>query len=243
MGTVIGVFPLYDEKKESIWMLPGYLGGIQLAGGTPIILPQKATKEEVEQLVDVCDGFLFTGGHDVGPALYHQRKSENCGMINKERDQLEQQFFELAYALDKPMLGICRGIQMINVLLGGTLYQDLATEYESPLDHVMNPPYNREQHQVLIEKNSPLYHVVKKNRLGVNSYHHQAVKDLAPELTVMAKATDGLVEAVYSKTKRFVWAVQWHPEFFYEVDEASQLIFQNFVDACENCACFNKKAL
>lgn len=234
MGTVIGVFPLYDEKKESIWMLPGYLEGIQLAGGTPIILPQKATIEEVEQLVDVCDGFLFTGGHDVGPSLYHQRKSENCGMTNKERDELEQHFFERAYALDKPMLGICRGIQMINVLLGGTLYQDLATEYKNPLEHVMDPPYNRVQHKVLIDKDSPLYGVLMTEQLGVNSYHHQAVKGLASELSVMAKATDGLVEAVYSKTKRFLWAVQWHPEFFYEDDKASQLIFQTFVDACSN---------
>lgn len=233
MGAVIGVFPLYDEKKESIWMLPGYLEGIQLAGGTPIILPQKATKEEVEQLVDVCDGFLFTGGHDVEPSLYHQRKSENCGMINKERDKLERQFFELAYAVDKPMLGICRGLQMINVLLGGTLYQDLATEYESPLSHVMTPPYNREQHQVEIEKGSPLYKILRTERLGVNSYHHQAVKDLAKDLLVMAKATDGLVEAVYSRAKRFVWAVQWHPEFSYEDDKASQSIFKAFVDACK----------
>lgn len=233
MGTVIGVFPLYDEKKESIWMLPGYLDGIQLAGGTPIILPQRAENEEVDHLVEVCDGFLFTGGHDIGPSMYHERKSENCGIVNKERDQLERQFFERAYALDKPMLGICRGIQMINVLLGGTLYQDLDTEYDSPIDHVMTPPYNRAQHQVLIEKASPLYELLQTEHLGVNSYHHQAVKELSEELSVMARATDGLVEAVYSKNKRFVWAVQWHPEFFYEDDPASRMIFQKFVDTCK----------
>lgn len=235
MGAVIGVFPLYDEKKESIWMLPGYLDGIQFAGGTPIILPQRAEKEEVEQLVNVCDGFLFTGGHDVDPSLYRQQKSKNCGAFNRERDQLERQFFELAYALDKPMLGICRGIQLINVLLGGTLYQDLTSEYESALHHVMKAPYNREQHQLIIEKDSPLYELLRTERLGVNSYHHQAVKDLAEDLSVMARATDGLVEAVYSRSKRFVWAVQWHPEFFYESDRASQSLFRAFVDACGNC--------
>lgn len=85
-------------------MLPGYLEGIQFAGGIPVILPLKAKRDEVEQLVDMCDGFLFTGGHDIDPALYHQSKSEKCGIVNKERDRLEQQFFELAYTLDKPML-------------------------------------------------------------------------------------------------------------------------------------------
>ena len=182
----------------------------------------------------MCDGFLFTGGQDVEPSLYHQRKSENCGMINKERDQLERRFFERAYALDKPMFGICRGIQMFNVLLGGTLYQDLATEYETPLKHSMEPPYNREQHSVEIVKDTPLFDVVKKTKLGVNSYHHQAVKELAKDLSIMAKATDGLVEAVYSRAKRFVWAVQWHPEFSYENDQASRDIFRTFVDACES---------
>ena len=112
MAAVIGVFPLYDEKKESIWMLPGYLEGIQFAGGIPVILPLKAKRDEVEQLVDMCDGFLFTGGHDIDPTLYHQSQSEKCGIVNKERDRSEQQFFELAYTLDKPMLGICRGISL-----------------------------------------------------------------------------------------------------------------------------------
>lgn len=119
-GNVIGVTPLYCDEKKSIWMLPGYLDMLRAAGLVPVILPDIATEEELHRLDQFCDGYLFTGGHDVDPALYDAVPSSLCGSINHNRDHLEERLFRIALASDKPILGICRGIQLINVLLGGT---------------------------------------------------------------------------------------------------------------------------
>lgn len=111
----IAVAPLWDDEKESIWMLPGYLDGIRDAGGIPVILPLSSTPEDVLEIFELCDGLLMTGGHDVSPALYHQEKKESCGQTCAARDRIERVLYENALANEKPVLGICRGIQLINV--------------------------------------------------------------------------------------------------------------------------------
>lgn len=234
MKPVVGVIPLFDEEKDSIWMVPGYMEGIRMAGGIPIILPLKAREDEIIQVAQMCNGFLFTGGHDVDPALYHEEKSEKCGSVNHDRDVLEQRIFEYALEADKPVFGICRGIQLINVLCGGTLYQDLHAEYQGTkkVEHHMQPPYDVPCHQVEILRGTPLAKLLNKSTLAVNSYHHQAIKDLAKKLEPMAVSEDGLVEAVYMPGKRFIQAVQWHPEFIYLADEDECKLFRAFVDAC-----------
>lgn len=141
-----------------------------------------------------------------------------------------------AIADDKPVLGICRGIQFINAALGGKLYQDIPTQRPSEINHHQNPPYNVPVHNVSIAAGSPLHKCLEVEQLPVNSYHHQAVKIMAPELVVMAKAPDGIVEAVYKPDNRFLWAVQWHPEFSYQTDINSMKIFKAFVDAMEQKA-------
>ncbi len=226
----IAVVPLWDDEKESIWMLPGYMDGIRDAGAIPVILPLSSSTEDVLELFDLCDGLLMTGGHDVSPALYHQEKKEACGQICPARDQMERILYENALANEKPVLGICRGIQLINVLQGGTLYQDLPTEYKSPVEHHMNPPYTNIAHTVQIRKESLLYDLLGIETLGVNSYHHQAVKELGADLEVMAESEDGLIEAVCHTKHRFAYAVQWHPEFDYHVNPASKRIFEAFVN-------------
>ena len=150
-GNVIGVTPLYCDEKKSVWMLPGYLDMLRAVGLVPVILPDIATEEELHRLDQFCDGYLFTGGHDVDPALYDAVPSALCGSINHNRDHLEERLFRIALASDKPILGICRGIQLINVLLGGTLYQDLDSEHPSSVEHHMLPPYNRTVHRVTLE--------------------------------------------------------------------------------------------
>lgn len=235
MKAVIGVIPLFDESKDSIWMLPGYMEGIRKAGGIPIILPLQVSNEELNQVYELCDGFLFTGGQDVNPNIYGEEISNQCGQIMEERDELEGRIFKRAYKEDKYILGICRGIHFINTQLGGTLYQDLPTQFqsESKVKHQMEAPYNRKVHNVYIEEKSPLYEVLGKKEIGVNSYHHQGIKKLGNDLQIMATASDGLIEAVCCKTKRFVWAVQWHPEYLYVSDENSQKIFKAFIQAIE----------
>ena len=230
---LIGVMPLWDEGKKSIWMLPGYLEGIQEAGGTPVIFPLTEDREELEQLCSLCNGFLITGGQDEDPAIYGETPIPQMGEICTVLDQMERQVLEYVIKEDKAVLGICRGIQYLNAMLGGSLYQDLNVQHPSKTEHHMEPPYDRVIHQVQIIDGTPLHQLLQVTELGVNSYHHQAVKTLAPSLTVMAESEDGLVEAVCMPEKTYVWAVQWHPELSYQTDKYSRKIFESFVAACK----------
>lgn len=228
---IIGVMPLWDDEKDSLWMLPGYFDGIIQAGGLPVMLPLTDAAVDLEQLVDKCDGFLFTGGHDVSPEIYNEIPLEGLVSTFRKRDVMEGIVLKKAITMDKPVLGICRGIQFINAALGGTLYQDLPTQHPSDIEHHQKPPYDIPVHTVDLALDSPLYNLLGDAKLAVNSYHHQAVKDVAFPLKVMATAPDGVVEAVYMPQHRFLWALQWHPEFSYKTDESSRSIFKAFVDA------------
>lgn len=231
LKPLIGVMPLWDDDKESVWMLPGYLEGIRQAGGIPVILPFTSENDELEQLAKMCDGFLFTGGHDVSPELYSEKPVDDSVICCRDRDEMESWYLKYAISSDKPLLGICRGIQFINAALGGTLYQDLPTQHPSEIDHHQKPPYDIPVHTVSIVKDSPLGKLLDTEQLSVNSYHHQAVKDLSPRLKAMAISTDGLIEAVFMPEHRFLWAVQWHPEFSYLTDINSRKIFKSFIDS------------
>lgn len=231
MKPIIGVMPLWDEKKDSIWMLPGYMDGVSQAGGIPIILPLSDDKNEISQLVDICDGLLFTGGQDVSPYIYNEEPLNETTSCCEKRDSMELLVLNLAISSDIPVLGICRGIQFINAALGGTLYQDIPLQYSILTKHHQNPPYDIPAHNVNIETDSPLFDLLKTKVLPVNSYHHQAVKKVADELKIMAVADDGLVEALYMPKHKFLWALQWHPEFSYKSDMASQKIFKAFIDS------------
>lgn len=229
--------PLWDDKLESIWMLPGYMDAIRESGGLPMIFPLEASRQDLLQLCELCDGFLLTGGHDISPALYSQLAVKECGLPNEQRDFLEGVVFEYALEKDKPVLGICRGIQIINALCGGTLYQDLPSQYDHILniDHVnhqMTPPYDKPCHRVRLVEGTPLAELLGEAEIAVNSYHHQAIRYLAPSLEAMAISEDGLVEAVYMPSRRFVAAVQWHPEFSFGSDANSRKLVEAFVGSC-----------
>ena len=228
---LIGLIPLVDEGRESFWMLPGYMAGIARAGGLAVMLPLTGEDVDIENLVERFDGFLFTGGHDVDPALYGQEKEGYCGDLCPGRDAMEQKLLKAALAADKPVLGICRGLQLMNAALGGTLWQDIPTQFPSETNHRMAAPYGRAEHTVQVNPELPFGNLPLT--LGVNSCHHQGIRELAPELKVWAKAPDGLVEAVYLPGKRYARAVQWHPEFFPVEDELSRTIFSGFVEAAK----------
>jgi len=233
---LIGVIPLFDEEKDSIWMLPGYMEALRMAGAIPLILPLQMTMEEFGQLKELLDGYLLTGGQDVSPELYKEKKRPLCGMACEARDTLEAMVYSHAVSADQPVLAICRGIQLMNVLEGGTLYQDLPTEFhgEPSVSHQMEPPYNRTVHAVTLSKDAPLFRLLGTETLLVNSYHHQGVRQKAAALSVMAVSQDGLVEGLYRKDKRFIWGIQWHPEFIYKEDKNQRKIVKEFVRACEN---------
>lgn len=231
MRPIIGVMPLWDDEKDSIWMLPGYMDGIRQAGGLPFIFPLSAGDEDIERLAALCGGFLLTGGHDVSPALYGEEPLEDLVICCEQRDRTEAVVLREALRTGKPLLGICRGIQFVNAALGGTLYQDLPTQHPSGTEHHQSPPYDVPVHDVELTPGSPLHRLLKTPRLAVNSYHHQAVRSLAPGLAAMAVSEDGLVEALYKPDHPFLWAVQWHPEFSFQRDISSRMIFRALTEA------------
>lgn len=231
MKPIVGVLALWDETRDSIWMLPGYLDGIRQAGGLPVIWPITDDEEEIEQLVDSCDGILFTGGQDVSTDVYGEEPMEGMVENCRERDDMEGIVLKKALEKKKSILGICRGLQFINAALGGSLYQDIQTQKPENTGHRQPAPYHLPYHEVTIDPKTPLYELLQCESVGVNSCHHQGIKKLADGLKAMAAAPDGIVEAFYKPDASFVWAVQWHPEFFERTHEPSRKIFRAFVDA------------
>lgn len=231
---IIAVTPLYDNNTQCFWMLPAFFNCIKKAGGIPVMLSLSYDYTNIKQFLNIFDGFLFTGGDDINPHLYFEEPESICGKPNDERDQFERDLFGSVIEYDKPALGICRGLQLFNVLLGGTLYQDLATQHHSIINHQQLPPYDIAAHQVYLMSDTPLYDLLQVSYLNVNSYHHQAIKNLAAELIVMAKANDGLIEAIYRPKSRFLWVVQWHLEYNYLVEPSSQKLMEYFVKYCSS---------
>ncbi|MBQ6685444.1 MAG: gamma-glutamyl-gamma-aminobutyrate hydrolase family protein, partial [Firmicutes bacterium] len=188
---MIGITPLYDDRLMSYWMIPGYMKGVQACGGIPVILPLTNKEEDMEEIMSRLDGFLITGGPDIDPRLYGEEVVIESGILTPNRDHTEMSVLKKAIELDKPVLGICRGMQIMNVAMGGTLYQDLASQHPEDCDHTMPKPAIKPYHEVDIMKDTPLYQWIGQKVLGVNTLHHQAVKDLAEGLKVQAISKGG----------------------------------------------------
>ncbi|MCD8155559.1 MAG: gamma-glutamyl-gamma-aminobutyrate hydrolase family protein [Clostridiales bacterium] len=227
----IAIIPLPDIERKSYWMLPGYMNGLIEAGALPVMLPLTTHTSLLTQIADEYDGFLFTGGHDIQPEMYGQTPLPACAQRCPRRDEMENLLLPMILERDKPLFGICRGLQFLNVALGGTLYQDLPTQRPSHTAHRQTPPYDRPAHSVTILPDTPLHALLGQQEIPVNSCHHQAVRALSPRLSPMALSQDGLVEAVWMPEKKYVWATQWHPEFSHLVDENSRKLFRSFVMA------------
>lgn len=232
MRPLIAVCPLANEKRQLQLMQPGYLKGIELAGGAPVVLPLTDDVQVLEAILERCAGVLIPGGHDVEPARYGQELLPECGELSPGRDRLEDWVIGWALERDMPILGICRGVQMLNVHLGGTLYQDLPTQRPESLNHSQQPPYEELVHTVTVQEGSMLARFTGAGKCGVNSLHHQAIWQVAPGLVVDALSEDGVVEAVHMPEKRFVLGVQWHPEYCCQFQKESMEIFNGFVRAC-----------
>ena len=229
---LIALMPLWDEKMNSYWMLPGYMDLIIKSGGIPVMLSFSDDEQSIEEIAKRFDGFVFTGGDDIDPAHYGEEKLEQCGEPCVYRDSLEFALFKEVLKTDKPVLGICRGMQFLNAALGGTLYQDLPTQKPGDVCHKQSAPFDALTHSVTVEKGTKLYDIVGTEKLMVNTLHHQAVDKVAPCLVPCATADDGLVEGVYHPEKAFLLGVQWHPEMIFNHEENSIKIGKAFVDAC-----------
>lgn len=225
---IIGVTPLFDIAKNSIWMLPDYENAVLKAGGIPMILPLTDDDCVISQIAQTIDGLLVTGGQDVNPSLYGEEKKEYCGEICESRDVFEIKITKEITKLDKPVLGICRGLQVINVCFGGTLYQDLNKEFGCDIVHRMEGPNDRPWHSVTISEGCILNSVLGE-KADVNSCHHQGIKKLGDSLKATAFSSDGLIEGIERPSSKFFIAVQWHPERLYKNMNEEFEIFRRFV--------------
>lgn len=233
---MIGVLPLYDCQKDSYWMLPGYFEGIMAAGGLPVMLPLLSTEEDLENFSDSLDGFLFTGGQDVDPEIYQKPVLEWCKEIYSPRDEMEVRLLKQVIAKDKPILGICRGLQLMNGVLGGSLFQDISQEMSRDIkvQHLQQHNYEFPIHDVKIERHSLLYKIIQEDCIRVNSIHHQGISELSPRVMGSAWSADGLIEAIEIRGMTFGLAVQWHPEFLFQKDGHALNLFKALVTASSN---------
>lgn len=227
----IGLCPLYNEEKARYVLPAAYMDALIRAGALPLILPLSQAPALLDPLLCLCDAFLFPGGPDLDPALYGEEKSPLSGPPLPVLDEMERYLTLGARRLNKPLLGICRGAQAMNAVLGGSLYQDLPSQFGQKVQHQMPPPYDRPAHPVLAEPDSPLLQLWGKAEISVNSLHHQGIKTLAPGLQVMARSPDGLVEAFCLAEADFFWGLQWHPELTETGCVYSRAVFSAFVQA------------
>ncbi len=209
-----------------------YFNAVLKAGGVPIIIPSVTDEETIGEYVKILDGVVFTGGHDVWPQRFGEEPVKQVVEITHERDQLELILFEKAYGAGVPILGICRGLQVVNIAQGGTLYQDIYSQVESVGGHSFG--YNPEDvyHSIQIEDSSIMKEIYGEKIAYVNSEHHQAIKDLGRDLKVTSRAADGIIESIESTNDRFVLAVQYHPEAIAPKYPEHREIFNHFIRKC-----------
>ncbi|WP_296112982.1 gamma-glutamyl-gamma-aminobutyrate hydrolase family protein [uncultured Limosilactobacillus sp.] len=200
---------------------------ITKSGGTPLILPTVAA-ESAPDYVHLFDGLLLLGGFDVDPTFFGEEPHYELGETFRKRDLFEIALLKATIEAGKPVMGICRGLQLINAGLGGTLYQDLSEDPSAKLKHHQLAPGNLPTHHVNTEPGSKLNELLG-DRVYVNSRHHQAVKRIAPGLRITATADDGVAEAIESENSDQVVAVQWHPENMFKHNEEAQMLFKDLI--------------
>ena len=227
MAPIIGIAPCRSIEN--------YLEAVRRAGGEPRVLDP--SRENAQEAIAGIDGLLLTGGGDVDPTLYGQSAHPSTKTVPPDRDRFELELARGALAADLPLLGICRGQQVMNVASGGTLVQDIPSEVAGALTHTVEVPLSAPVHDIWISRGSRLWTVMQEQLGGgetcqVNSRHHQAVGYLGEGFDVAATAPDGVIEAIERPKLRFCIGVQWHPETFWRTGEFRSL-FESFIAACE----------
>ena len=246
MAPVIGVTGTLKQDADSVAQRPlgafvrvdlDYVAGVAQAGGIPMVLPP--IPGTVEEVAGRIDGLLLCGGSDLDPGYYGEEPIPELDVTVPERDAFEMALVEQALERGMPVFGICRGLQVLNVALGGTLYQDLSSQFGGgSIAHRQQMPKWQWTHEVEVNGNSSIAKIMEVDGLRVNSYHHQAVKDLADGLTVTARASDGVVEALEARNLSESWlvGVQWHAEAMRDAGPENRNLFKAHVEAAERYA-------
>lgn len=214
MRPIIGLTPsnYLDNSDTHTNINNDYVKAVLEAGGIPLVMPITLDAEVAEGYLGAVDGLILTGGGDVLPSYYGEEPAKGLKSVCGDRDEYEMMLFKKAYGMNMPVMGICRGCQVINVALGGTLYQDIDSQLKDSNGHYQQGAGHELYHSVSIGPDTALYDILNEKTIYVNSFHHQAINQLSGDLTVSAWAKDGIVEAVEASGKAFVMGVQWHPE-------------------------------
>ena len=231
---LIGLTPGHDADTQNTVMRPTYLKALEASGAIPLVLPLKASPDDYRQLAEHLDGLVFTGGPDPHPFLFMEETHSCCGNVSRPRDTMEIALLSQVLNARKPVLGICRGIQIINVALGGSIYQDIPSQFpkDFPIAHKQPFYYTTPSHTVAITPETKMADICQQPSIQVNSMHHQAVKELAPHCIVSGVGPDGLIEAIEMPNYPFLIGVQWHPEYLWKHNFAAANLFSQFIKAC-----------
>lgn len=214
------------NAEGKIAMSQHYLNSVWEAGAISVFLAYTQDEQKLAEYAQVFDGFLFAGGDDVDPARYGETVKFDSVEVDADRDAFELALYAHVKPTGKPILGICRGVQVLNVAEGGTLYQHID-------GHRQSQPGTVTEQKNTVEQGSYLHTLIGKDEIFVNSFHHQNIKDLAPTLRADATSEDGYIEAAHMPDHKFFFAVQWHPEIYRQTSEEMQKVFSAFVNACK----------
>lgn len=230
---ITGAYLKHSQHMEGVYIHQDYHKSVVANGGIPIILPFTDPETAIEML-QLCDGIILSGGEDVDPQFYGQDPHLHLGPTIPERDLVEIEIVRYAVKNNLPLLAICRGIQILNVALGGTLIQDIPSQVPEPIQHSQKVERGRDTHWVTISKDSKLHQIFGSDRVRVNSLHHQALDIISNDLRVVAQSSDGIVEAVeYIHPSNFTVGVQWHPESMASTNKLMNQLFSEFVKSSE----------
>ncbi len=230
MRPLIGITcSLGFGESASYRLHPSYVNAISHTGGAAVILPH-TDEQGIRELIGTLDGIVLSGGDDIDPAYYHEQPHVALGQIDPSRDRFELELAKTAIRIGVPILGTCRGMQVLYVAMGGRLIQDIPSQVKDAIKHKQEAPKSHPGHKVTVEIDSKLAGMIGSGEVGVNSFHHQAVKEpVIDRFTVSARSADGVIEAIEFPEDQFVLGVQWHPEAMFSTSPTMIEVFAAFV--------------
>lgn len=236
LKPIIGVTASVEEDKESI--SKDNLRSIINSGGIPFVITSEYNKSDVYQIAESIDGLYLTGGYDIDPTLFGEEPHPNLGTITPSRDEFEVELLKVLFEMDKPILAVCRGCQILNIAMNGDMYQDIYDQMKGELlQHSQKAPKGHASHYVHVEPNTLFHSLTKSEKIKVNSRHHQANRKVMSPMRVCGRASDTVIEAIESTAHSFILGLQWHPEnMAVSGDEVSTNIYINFIMVCKEKA-------